>query len=70
MTGELSTSSAVIGTYTFTLMATNNIGSSNKTFTLEVKTPSIINDATIYAKLGEPFSITFAGGGQPPFTFT
>jgi hypothetical protein len=69
-TGELSSSNPIVGIYNFSLTCTNNIGTSTKAFTLEVKTPSILNDSTLYSKLNTPFSVTFEGGGQPPFTFT
>ena len=70
ITGELSAASPVTGIYSFTLVATNNIGSSQKAFILEVKTPSIINESILYAGLNDPFSVTFTAGGQPPFVFT
>ena len=70
LTGVLSAASPIVGIYNFSLTATNNIGTSTKAFTLEVKTPSIITESLLYSKLNVPFSVTFQGGGTPPFTFT
>ena len=69
--GVLSWLVPVLGTYTFTVVATNVFGNSAPVqFTIIITTPSIIDVDLDDGIVGIPYSHTFAAGGASPFAWS
>ena len=69
--GVLSWLIPAIGTYSFTVVATNTFGNSTPvTFSLTITTPSIIDVDLDNGIVGEAYQHTFTAGGDPPFTWS
>jgi len=69
--GVLSWLSPILGTYTFTVVASNVFGDSAPVqFTLIITTPSIIDVDLDNGIVEIPYSHTFTAGGATPFTWS
>ena len=69
--GVVSWLNPVLGTYTFTVVATNVFGASVPVqFTLLITTPSIIDVSLDDGIVGVLYSHTFTAGGDAPFTWS
>ena len=69
--GVISWLSPILGTYTFTVVATNTFGNSAPVqFTLVITTPSIIDTDLDDGIVGIFYSHTFTAGGDAPFTWS
>jgi hypothetical protein len=72
--GQLSGTPTAAGTFTFTLTATNAVGSSNKTFTVSIISPASINPVPVgtfpNATINIPYSQSVGvSGGVGPYTY-